>query len=59
VNDASTQPYTTARLKLWSFTRAIRARAPTKPPAKLSPAPVGSMTLSIGKAGQVKKSSCP
>ena len=54
VKEAITHPYTTAARSVRSVTRPMRASAPKNPPAKVSPAPVGSTTLSIGTAGQVK-----
>src|SRR5204863_3312779 len=42
------EPYTTARRRLSSLRSPVRATYPMKPPAKESPAPVGSNTSSSG-----------
>src|SRR3954451_4539786 len=44
-------PYTMARRMLSSPKEPVRARYAMKPPANASPAPVGSYTVSSGKAG--------
>src|SRR6266540_3704989 len=50
-NDAQTVPWTTARRSSSAPACPLAARCPTSPPAKESPAPVGSCTFSSGYAG--------
>src|SRR6185369_3648640 len=54
VNDATTVPNTIARRSERLVTSPSAARLPNRPPAKLSPAPVGSTTFSSGNAGTAK-----
>src|SRR5688500_19419457 len=53
--EAHTVPWRVARRRVRSSTEPDSARCPRKPPAKLSPAPVGSVISSNGKAGDQKE----
>ena len=50
-NEAKAEPYMTAFFKLSKLKSSVCARNPAKPPAKVSPAPVGSNTAFKGNAG--------
>jgi len=54
-NDAITVPWTTASFKESKSNFLFWDKNPANPPAKVSPAPVGSLTFLTGYAGVVKK----